>query len=358
MNNRYAQPFGNPQLNSCLPLDLSASGRLTWKFTFNETEMTTRSRFLHLIDEKRAIIDVGNAFFPISLTDRNIIGLLSKSSNSFIRLAGGQRFFYFSGFRLVGVDFDFYNEELQGYFVPGLGDHAELYCLIPRERTFIAGVQNLGNPMYPENSFSLYEKSYDSIDEKWIQEFPGYVVPTPISGMGHIVIARKGVVTLMDSGGKFLKEFRGKFNPQACSIGPDNLIYLVCHTEDGTSLMVYNLETEKEWEIQISISEIVQPPIVGAESNVYLMGAGKAVMFRNTEKLWEYPVLSEYPVATVSKDGRLLIADGSRIVCLGQEGEEIWVYEDEDDDTFVTPPVMDENGKVLVASDRTIVMIE
>ena len=69
-------------------------------------------------------------------------------------------------------------------------------------------------------------------------------------------------------------------------------------------------------------------------------------------------IFNHYSSATAFADNRLVVTDGGRIVCLDENGEELWKYVDKDGDVFVTPPVADSRGRILAASDRKILRLE
>ncbi len=395
MTQRYIQPYANPQLNSCQGITLQAAGTLGWKFAFNTPEYPGGARYLHLIDGQRAIIDYEDIFFVLDLRSRRLIATPMKSANTFIRLDEGQKFWFCADYQLLGLEFDQIEKgkigqevsdqageesetagqsegedssgeesgsAIKHFFVPGLGQYSELKSLNPGPQSFIAGVQGFGNPMHPHRSFSLYQKPYPGTQKTWVRECEGLVVRPPFSPSGQAVIAHTDTMILYDRGGRIVGEVAGEkvgpFEPVTCSIGPDNRIYLVCTTEAGPRLRIYDFWGELMQEIGGVTAEPTQPPIVGVDSTVYLIDTAKVEAFKDGKKLWAYPLTSEAPAATVSGDGKLLITDGVRILCLDQGGEEVWSYKDEDGDLFTTPPVIDEAGHVLVASDNVIIMIK
>jgi hypothetical protein len=358
MDKRYIQPYAGTRLNSYLPVEIKAEGRLAWKMTYNETEIPSGARFLYLLDDRRAIVDFDLALFCVDLDRKKTLNFYRKSSNAFIRLAEGQDFYYVNSYRLMRVSFDKVDEDQEGYFIPGLGEFSRLTCLLPEKETFIAGVQNMGDPGKPEPSYEIFRKNYAGIFYVWQKKIPGHVVPPPVSGSGQVVIASAGTVSLLDGDGNLRRIIREDFRVLDGSLGPDDLLYLVVAVEDGYRLVVFDLFGEKRWECDIDMEEFLQPPVVNGEGTVYLVGKNEIAAFREGKKTWAYPVLSDTPRATAAAGGRLAIADGSRLVCLDELGEEIWTYLDEQGDVFVTPPVIDDKGRVLAASDNKIVMIE
>jgi len=358
MDKRYIQPYAGTRLNSFLPVEITAEGRLAWKMTFNETDIPGGARFLYLLDDRRAIVDFGLALFCVNLDRKKTLDFYRESSNAFIRAAEGQEFFYVNSYRLMRVSFDSLNEDDEGYFIPGLGEFSQLFCLRPEAETFIAGVQNMGDPGRPEPSFEIFRKNYEGIFYVWQKKIPGDVILPPVSGAGQIIVATAGTVSLVDGEGNLRRIIQEEFNVLSGSLGPDDLLYLVVVAEAGPQLVAFDLFGEKRWACDISIEEPLQPPVVDSEGAVYLVGKNEIAAYREGRNIWTYPTLSGNPLATAAAGGRLVVADGTRLVCLDELGDELWVYIDKDGDSFVTPPVIDENGRVLAASDNKIVMIE
>jgi outer membrane protein assembly factor BamB len=358
MTIRYEQPYANPQLNSYVDAPVKASGRLAWKAAINSPGLQVGPQDLYVLDDRRALLDAGDVFFAIGLADRKELGFRRKSNNAFIALGPGTQFYFADGYQLIRQDFERYNQSAEAFFVPGLGQYSVLSALFAGPETFIAGVQGLGNPRVPTTSFELYEKPYRGTARRWSHGFDGMIVRPPIDPSGTAVVARRDTVTVVDRQGARQDIVMARFQPISCSIGPDGLLYLVGTTGAKVLLRACTLKGEMRWEVPAAIPELLQPPIVDADGVVYLVAPGNVTAFQAGKRLWEYPVSSPQPRATAFQDLRLVVADGARVVCLDESGRVLWSYEDKDGETFVTPPVLDPAGRVLVVSEKSIVVIE
>ncbi|MDD3732179.1 MAG: hypothetical protein PHU88_07385 [candidate division Zixibacteria bacterium] len=358
MDKRYIQPYANAQLNAFCPATLQAEGELAGKITFNETEIPGGTQFLYLLDNRRAVVDFGLALFCVDLERQKTLNFYRKSSNAFIRAAEGPWFFYVSSFRLVRAEFDRVNVNDDGVFVPGLGEFSFLACFSPEEETFIAGIHNLGAPDQPVPSFEVYRKKYDALDYIWRLEIPGGVLTPPIDRTGQVILAASNIVSVVNNEGKKKKIIGGDFEVLSASVGPDDQLYMVLLFEDGKKLVAYDLFGEKKWACNIDLEELVQPPVVNDLATVYLVEKNGLTAYAEAKNLWHYPLLSGHPAVTAINDGMVVIADGSRLVCLDELGEERWVYVDKEGDNFVSPPVIDDRGQVLAASDKKIIILK
>jgi hypothetical protein len=351
------QPFGNSQLNSLLPYNLSSKGAFAWKLEYNPENISGNATALLLLDDSKAILDYSMVFFGIDLYAQKVLGFQRKSLNTFVS-GNKQEFYAFSDYRLLKLRFDsFQTPPADHYFVPGLGDYSELVAFIPGQDSFIAGVRNMGNPRFPQKAIGLLEKTYNGFNYTWNINFPGIVPPPPVSLDGNFVIAQKDLISIVGSDGKVKKEIKGEFIPICCSIGVDNLIYMICKTKSDYVIKAMDFEGNTRWECVTSISKPNQPPIVSNELTIFIVGNSKIEAFTNGQKLWEFLLTgsdSASQLVSVSQDGMLLVSDGNRVICLNKTGELVWKFSIAKGGVFKTQPVLDSVGKVFVVTDRSI----
>jgi hypothetical protein len=353
----YQQPHSNPQLNSFLPLKLSASGRPAGRILYTTGVAEGGLQYL-LVDGDLAVVDCGDIFYVVDIARKRCLGSRAKSPNSFAALDGRGGFYFAAENQLVHAGpSNFNDEDIPDYFVPGLGQYSTLVALMPSDDNFVAAVQDHGNPKYPEESLSLFQKPYPALSVDWEQEFTGVAVPPPISPAGEIVVALPNKLTVIGSDGGKRAGLEDEFAPVSCSVGPDGLIYLFCHTAAGPRLRVYDMKLETKWEAMTDRESTSQPPIVGPDSPIYLLGGGSVAAYRDGRLLWELPA-SEGAAAILAGNGMLAVADGARLSCIDSSGAVAWEYRDDSGESFVTPPVIDTEGRILVASDKAITIIE
>jgi hypothetical protein len=358
MSTRYDQPFGNPQLNSFVDAPVKAAGRLAWKAAFNPGNLEIGPRDLYVLDEKRALLDAGDAFFAIGLQERRALGFHRKSNNAFLALGEGAKFYYIHGYQLVRQDFERYNEDAANFFVPGLGQYSVLSALFPDAETFVAGVQNLGNPQHPNSTFEIYERPYPGTARRWSFEFEGTAVRPPFDASGTAFVAHGTALTIIDRQGARTDIDTKSFRPASCSIGPDGLLYMTGVEGTRAVLRACTIAGEMKWEVAAPTADPLQPPVVDEDGVVYLVDQARVTAFQEGKRLWECPLSSPNARATAFRDLRLVVADGARIVCLDESGRAVWTYEDKDGEVFMTAPVTDPAGRVLAASEKSIVVIE
>jgi len=352
------QPFSNPQLNSLLQANLSAKGLLYWKLEYNPEGIIGTPSSLILMNDAQAILDYNYVFFAVDMLNKKVLGFRAKSLNTFIAIRNSQEIFFYPVHRLYQLNFNsFMDESDDSYFTPGLGQYSRLAVLIPYIDYFIAGIQKLGNPWNQQPSFLLLKKKYMEIDTIWELDRPGSVVLPPVSMDGKSVIAQEGLISIVNSDGQIQNEVKVDFIPLCCSIGIDNLIYMVCRTGLKYMVKVMDFDGNMRWETETSITQPNQPPIISRESTVFIVGNSKVDAMSNGQKLWEFQLTgsdSSAQLASVSQDSMLLVSDGNRIICLNKTGELVWKFSIAKGGVFKTQPVLDSVGKVFVATDKSI----
>lgn len=358
----YNQPFANPQLNSLLGENISCEGKLEWKIKYNPDEIVGSPRSFFLLDQSKAILDHVYVFFVIDIAKREVIGFQDKSTNTFMVVKDGRSFYCFYSYLLFCLDVrSFQDQSGDGYFTPGLGEFSELELLAPGEDFFVAGIRDFGNPENPSPSFSLLKKYNGELMSIWELEFPGLVAKPPMSKDGDFVIASEGIISIIGNDGSIKNEIKDEFSPLCCSIGEDKLIYLIYSAGKEYFVRALDFAGNAQWECETSIEKPNQPPIVSNESMVYIIGSSKVEALAYGDKLWEFPLEANEEasqVATVTNDGMLLVSDGNRVICLNKSGKAVWIYKSKQDETFMTQPIVDPNGKVLVVSDKNIVSLK
>ncbi|MGB9595312.1 MAG: hypothetical protein ACPL7B_03440 [Candidatus Poribacteria bacterium] len=356
------QPFANPQLNSLIQNDLTAGGILASKLEYNTKDIPGGPTSLLLLNDSIALIDHSIVFFVIDVFNNKVIGFNKKSPNTFIIVGEQGNFYAFASYRLLKLKLESFREfpPKEHYFVPGLGEYSELAVFIPKSDTYIVGTQSFGSPLDNLPVFGLLEKGYQGYKDLWNLTFDGFIPRPPVSIDGNIVVTQNNLVSIVDSNGK-VKEIKTDFIPISCSIGADNLIYMLCRVKNRTFIKAMDFDGNIHWECQTSINQPNQPPIVSKESMVYLIGSSKIEAFSNGEKKWEFRLTgseTEHQQASVSNDGILLVSDCDKLLCINKAGKQVWAFKVAEGETIMTQPVLDSVGKVFIATDKKILAIK
>ena len=166
------------------------------------------------------------------------------------------------------------------------------------------------------------------------------------------VAAHDGLVVLVKSGAVYLGEraIEGKFEALDVAIDDKGIANVLVKQGEDLSL----------WTVPIASNTAigrhklgkgrrsVGPPILGKTTRVVVLDTGVVAYSLEGKKLWEHKGLPTGGVA-ITSDDYALIADGNRVLAVDRKGKktELWSAPDL---TLVTPPVINGDGLLLVAS--------
>lgn len=359
MTTEIRQLFASPLLNSHFKEPLKAKGTLDKKIPVDIDWFTAYPKSLLIFDESHLVFDCQSIMLLIDIQAGIIKGKRYKSRSMFISATLSTIYSGNNQLELFSVN-NFESLE-DNYFIPGIGSRSYLSLLIPFEDFFIAGSQNEGNPKYPAPSFMLVSRMYPGSRSHWKLEFEGTIPQPPVSPDGNIYIMEENVVSIIDKDGKKVKEHVGTFSPIIGSIDDSGIFYMVLQDKNGLLLRAIDDNGKTVWEYKTILPNIIQPPVISTNQNIYLVGDMKVECINQGQKSWEYnfPGFAGKPFFVSAASNELLIlSKGSRIVCLNSSGKEEWEYLDEDGEMFLTQAIFDTQGRVITASNKNVVIIK
>jgi len=353
------QLFASPLLNSHFKESLKAQGTLDKKIPLSIAAFYETPKSTVFLDDSHIAIDCQSSIKLINIDDGTIHGKRNKSKSMFITTtlptiySGNNQLEFFSI-----SNFETANEN---YFIPGIGSYSALILLIPFKDSFIAGIQNYGNPKHPEPTFTLISRMYPGSRSYWKLNFEGIIPQPPVSFDEEVYIMGTNLISIINKDGNKTNEIKGVFSSVCGSIGNDGTGYMVLKDDNGIYLKTFDKNQKPLWEYRTELNEIIQPPVVSANNNVYIVSNMVIECINKGKKLWEYnfPGFLNNPFfVSSSSNNALILSKGNRIVCLDEYGKIQWDYIDKDDEIFQTQPVFDKRGRVIVASNKNIVVIK
>lgn len=100
-----------------------------------------------------------------------------------------------------------------------------------------------------------------------------------------------------------------------------------------------------------------QPPIRSVSQRVYALTGGRVLAIEQGKLLWQYQVKDEILRHGSSlADGSLLVTVGKTLIHLDSAGNEL--FSASLDDEILTPPVVDAEGNIYVATASHLVKIK
>jgi len=177
-----------------------------------------------------------------------------------------------------------------------------------------------------------------------------------------LVIATQDRVYQADLDLQLQRAFTGTFTPQTMSLDEAGRIYLTVYMEtdageERRALWVLSPGGELLVDAELPQAPAI-PPIVGYDHRVYLVLEDRVrALNAEGELLWEQHAGEEIVGAIVTADDRLLVAAGQLLAAFDVEGErEVIFYLEKD--RWATPPVLTEEGRLYVASERHLYCLQ
>lgn len=150
--------------------------------------------------------------------------------------------------------------------------------------------------------------------------------------------------------------YQGDFKPLLLSLDEAGFMYLVVEGKGGKFLWVVAPDGRKVSDTKLAANQqdVVLPPVVGYDHNVYLLTSRVVSAFSPEGKLlWEQPLGGAIAGAGVTPDDRLLVAAGSELGVMGQQGESVVLFRFEGEQ-LLTAPVLTSHNEILVGTDKHV----
>ena len=181
------------------------------------------------------------------------------------------------------------------------------------------------------------------------------------SSEGAVVVAFEDHIFLLDWSLKVRIDLQGEFQPVRISMDESGLIYLAVDEKDAakrSALWVVRANGGRLVRLLLDrpAGTLIAPPIVGYDHTIYLL-AKEAVTAVSPmgEALWARRAQSGFAGAVVTANHRLVLSDGPELIALDTTGQRSVMFRAAD--PLVTPPLVIEGGRVLVASARNLYLL-
>ncbi|MBI3774691.1 MAG: hypothetical protein HY273_03910 [Gammaproteobacteria bacterium] len=154
---------------------------------------------------------------------------------------------------------------------------------------------------------------------------------------------------------------KDQFRAVQLSLDEGGMIYLCVEELPAKRTALWVLDAHGARQIHFIIDAapeaLIAPPIVGYDHTVYLLTERAVIAVRaDGQLLWNRPAQTQIAGAVVTPDGKLLTADGLELATIDRDGKRAVLFRAQE--TLVTAPLMAGDGRILVASAKTLFLLQ
>jgi len=214
------------------------------------------------------------------------------------------------------------------------------------------------------DEFNLILQGPDGyLDKAFAHHFTGHSLPALVNAEGTrvVLLDLESKITTFDAiSGETVASFETpEFGYHLASLDASDGIVIVGRSQDQVwKLVRYSQEGEQTWEYELPKGEVkvyTQPPAHDTEGNVFFLWNSKLFGLKSGVLSWEYSLPpGSIALMTVLGDGRVLVAAANQLHMVNLEGEGSVIAELDPDQYFTAPPVVDESGKLYLATNTGI----
>lgn len=360
----YNMQWANAQQNSCIPVAVVSRGELAWKLPYvsfgDDTDMIPRfvlaagehiavqgqDYCLIVGPDGEAVRSIGSdGLWPVVLGDSAI-----AYANPFDQLA----YIRYDGSFLV-----------DGHHIPQVRDRTSVLLLKPTAGGAYAAVQYLGGIEGADDpaTFYVYRFQLGTAFWDWLVQDKGHLAAAVLSAdEDKIVVVRDDHVEVyLTEDGSQVATFETGFSKAfKASISPENTLVLVGATQEAgienRILRVFDLNGTEIWSFRLQTTRLDQPPVCGFDGKVYVVNAGVVQAISDGALVWQSTTIGGTAKwLTVTSDSSVLAVHAEGLSLFDSSGERRFdVTTEKLEDQFVTPAVLDAEGRILVAGKKAL----
>ncbi len=367
MTKQYNMIFADSRRSSYMSIKSISSGQVEWEADLSKNEAASSPKAV-LVSEEFLVVYSGTHIAAYTNQGKR---LWTKDIifGSPVSIAEGKVFFRektapideLSAVLLDGTPVDATMIILDSY-ASGLPVYIE-----PLADTFIAMCAITGGVEDGSPEVVFYRKAYNSEDYIWVSEFVGQAPISPLhirETNRFVVFTARDILVYNSSPPEREQELYRYPHPVPqlleASASQDDILYILGTEEDKVSLAALAVDGEELWRYSgipyHGYTTYLKPPILGPDSSVHVVAGfhlttikdGQLVRRFSTEK-------GEISFGTALADGSILLVAGMTLLQVDSEGKVI--LEVSFEEVLLTPPVVDQEGKIYVASAQKLYKI-
>lgn len=371
MNDIYTHYFANSRHDGFINLIANCKGELIWEFVVaDKPEKHSECRVILVADDK-IILDAMSEIICLN-TSGKPLWRRDKWYGTQIVINDGGIFFTSASRkdRMQAVDFN-NNIILENFIIWEIIDRSFLVLFEPSIDQLIAQVQYTGLQEVASDKIVIYKIGKKSLGYDWSKIYTdntSLLIPFVNHSKKYLLTSNNKDILLFNLDGKNKTP-----EPSVVLPLPDNTENIfVSSSEDGRFFLAYSFENKillkcfdhqakeiyaiEHLEDFYNFNAVVAPPVLTKEL-IYVITEKRVICIKNEVIIWTYDWNGK-PIshATGLADNSILLSQTDILIQLDSEGKKI--FSKNFSDTLVTPPVVDKDGKVLVASKSKLYCIE
>jgi hypothetical protein len=363
----YSRLYSDVRHSGFVDAISSASGKLAWTVKIAAEGETPAEARLLLCDGTRIAVD-GPGLITVFDREGRSLWKRPKWPGTSIALQDEWLFFVSPEERdiLQAVDFD---NQMQLPEVPILGliSRATPEMLEPSRDELVAQIFDTGVPEEAGSNLLIYKMRFEGSGFDWSHRYPGgqsRIQPLLCPDQRRLVTSVHDEVLVFDldgSGGESEPVSRFAYPIETTALwlsaSAAGVLYWAGFGKNGLEAVATDLLGNELWRWKLTSVDQVQgtpvAPLIIAGETAYLLNSTSLYALRGGEQVWSYePMKSGFRNATGLPDGSVVIAAATGLFRIDATGLELFALEFEE--TLVTPPVIDDQGRIYVASKETL----
>ena len=363
----YPTYFANPRRDGAIPATSRSVGRIAWS---RELGLAHADVLPALLVWEGHIVAATFPAMAVFSPNGQRLWERAKQTGSPAVVANGLLYYENRGCKLdaVGINNQLVLENAP--FPAAMNSEFRVTLLWPREKDFIATVYwpgqepdaKTGQPTIPK--ISVRKTIYGERMGAWGTDYEGQqrLMPLFVPELDSLVIAlAQEVISIDAKTEREISRFKVPFNELAdWSADAEGILAITGYEETNKALVALSLTGQEKWrwiDRQQSDRWVAgQPPIRSTGQRVYALTDERILAFEQGKLLWQDEVKNTRPRNGSSlADGSLLVNAGRTLRHLDRDGKERFLVSLNEE--ILTPPVVDTEGNIYVATATQLVQI-
>ncbi len=358
----------SPRRDCFVPLSSAARGSLVWSQGLG---LAPEVAPLHLLSWGEQVVVVTHQQVHVHGPDGGRRWSRSRLSSTFVA-ARGDRLYLLNDEGELDVLGQDGGELIESSWVPmadepGFNTTVPLFWPLPGGDEFLLAAQFMGTGAGGPPAVICYRNAIGADFGVWEHDVMGglRLPPLYVPGTDRMLLATVEVTPVDCGQGTLGQPFAVPMSDPInwCADDSGNLYVIGTHEPQDPEQKVRGLllaltpDGQERWRWSGSPNKVAwhraQPPAAAADGTVFGVIAGAVLAFRDGDLAWDYEVSAT--AITALGDGTLLVTSGGQLLRLDPAGERM--FRVDAGGPILTPPVVDGQGSVYIATDKRLVKI-